>query len=353
MKASIITMTCTYNYGATLQAYALQEYIEAIGHSCNIIDHMGWHGHRTINLKEFDFDTLLKFPVRRKLENGYKNFEDFYQEKMHMTTRYESLESLRKTPPHSDVFITGSDQVWNPRDMREEFYLDFAPTTAKKVSYAASIGVTSIPEDKQKIIKDFIKDFYAISVRETTGLNSISSLTDISVHKNCDPVYLLEKERWRAIENKPLEINGEYIICYMIYKPEWLNKWLKEIRKVTGKKIVFIGLNGYRPVVCDYYVRNAGPKEFLWLIDHASAVVSSSFHGIAFSVLFGKPFVAMPDPPRPDRIHNLLAMFGLDGYILYDNQAKDCFKEYDYTQIENTISKEQRKTRSYFENIFV
>ena len=351
MKVSIITMTCTYNYGATLQAYALQEFVESMGHSCDIIDHMGWYGHRTIHL-ECNIDSFLKYPFKSKLEQGFKNFEDFYLQNMHMTTRYESIKALYNSPPDSDVFITGSDQVWNPRDLRGVFYLDFAPCQAKKVSYAASIGVPTIPEKKQSIIKEYLKNFDGISVRETSGYNAISLLTNKKVNTNCDPVYLLNRDKWRAIEKKPIEINDEYILCYMIYKPKWLNKWLREVRKKTDKKIVFIGLNGYRPVVCDYYVRNAGPREFIWLIDHASAVVSSSFHGIAFSVLFGKPIVAMPDPPRPDRIHNLLDMFDLEDNILYENKTEDCFKEYAYSKIERVISEQQNKSKKYFAEIF-
>ena len=156
MKVSIITMTCTYNYGATLQAYALQEFVESMGHSCDIIDHMGWYGHRTIHL-ECNIDSFLKYPFKSKLEQGFKNFEDFYLQNMHMTTRYESIKALYNSPPDSDVFITGSDQVWNPRDLRGEFYLDFAPCQAKKCRMLQVLAFPLFQKKSNLLLKSILK----------------------------------------------------------------------------------------------------------------------------------------------------------------------------------------------------
>jgi hypothetical protein len=352
MEASIITMTSTYNYGATLQAYALHEYIRMQGHPCYIIDHMGWTGHRTLKLSDFSIDMVLKMPYKKMIEEGYRNFEKFYSEYMHMTKRYTSIEELHLNPPKSDVFFTGSDQVWNPRDLRGEFYLDFAPTQSVKASYAASIGVPSIPEDKEEIIGTYLKNMDFISVRETSGYNNIKKLTNKEVVQNCDPVFLLNRDMWKNVEKQVEGINEEYILCYMIYKPEWFNDWIKKIKKITNKRIIFVGLNGFRPVICDKYVRTAGPREFLWLIDHASGVVSSSFHGIAFSVLFGKSFIAIPDPLRPDRICNLLNLFKLEDNVLYNNNTEKCFEDYSYQSVQDVITMEQNKSLSYFNKIF-
>lgn len=353
MEASIITMTKTYNYGATLQAYALQEFVESLGHSCNIIDHMGYEGHRTIKLMDFSLSNVLALPYKAILEQGYTRFEEFYNEYMHMTDRYRSYEELRASPPQSDVFITGSDQVWNPKDAKlNRFLLEFAPDSAKRVSYAASIGVSQIPDEKKDAMREHLKRIDAISVREVPAHREISALTDKDVLMHCDPVFLMNREKWEALELPVAKIKGDYILCYMIYKPEWLNDWLKDLRRRTGKKIVFVGLHGVRPVVCDRYVRNAGPREFLWLIHHASAVVTSSFHGAAFSVLFGKPFVAMPDPPRPARLHNLLDLFGLPENELYECDSSYSFKSYDYKKIEETMQKAREASTRYLTAIF-
>ena len=137
-------------------------------------------------------------------------------------------------------------------------------------------------------------------------------------------------------------------MCYLIYKPEWFNDWARAMKKATGLKIVLVGLQGYRRVFCDYFVRNAGPREFIWLIEHAKAVATSSFHGTVFSIVFGKPVVAMPDPPRPDRIHSLLEMFAIKDRELYENKMVDITKNYSDIDIKTIIKAEQKKTDKYF-----
>jgi hypothetical protein len=355
MNVSIITMTRTYNYGATLQAYALQEYVERLGNKCEIIDHMrvSEEEHRTIKLNGFTVGNLLQLPYKRKLETGFSNFENFYRDYMHMGRKYANDEELFENPPEYDVYITGSDQVWNPRYIKEKFYLGFAPTHAKRISYAASLGVTDIPEENQEIIKTYLEKMDAISVRESAGKMAIEKLTNKKVNLNCDPIFLLDKEDWRNIESPVDGVPEDYVLCYMIYKPDWINDWLKEVKKRTGKKIVFVGLTGYRPVYCDKFIRSAGPREFLWLIDHASTVATSSFHGTAFSIMFGKPVIAMPDPPRPARIHNLLEMFGLSNQEIYESRVDErLFETYNYGLFKKTISREQEKTRRYFDQVF-
>lgn len=348
MKASIITMTSTYNYGATLQAYALQEYVETLGCSCNVIDHMGWSGARTIDITKLSKDEILKLPYKKKLELGYRKFEKFYAEHMHMTERYPTISSLHGTPPQSDLFITGSDQVWNPRDLRKEFYLDFAPREAIKISYAASIGVSEIPEESREQITSLLGNLDAISVREQVGKSLLEQLTDKPITVNCDPVFLLNEAQWSSMSVQVPNIEEDYLLCYLIYKPKWFNEWAKAMKKATGLKIVLVGLQGYRSVYCDYFVRCAGPREFIWLIEHAKAVATSSFHGTVFSIIFGKPFVTMPDPPRPDRIHNLLGMFNLQDRELYDNENVDITRGYSHNTVKAVINAEQRKTQEYF-----
>lgn len=350
MKVSIITMTSTYNYGATLQAFALQQSVESLGHSCEFIDHFRVceDEHRKVSISDFSRSNLLKIPYRRKLEEGYANFELFYKEHMHMNSRkYKSDAELMSDPPIYDAYITGSDQVWNPRELKPKYYLKFAPESAKKISYAASLGVSDTSEENKKVMSEYLKNMDAISIREEQGKKLIESLTDKEVNLNCDPIFLLDREQWREFE-KPVEgIDGDYILCYMIYKPKWINEWLREIKKKTKKKIVFVGLSGYRPVIHDKFVRTAGPAEFLWLIENASGVITSSFHGTAFSIMFGKPVIAIPDPPRPARIRNLLGTYGLSDCELGNCDVSVEFKEYDYEAIESKMKEFRAESIEY------
>ena len=342
-------MTKTYNYGATMQAYALQSFIESLGHKCSLIDHTGFEGtHRTIQLTDLSRANLYKLPYKFQLERGYASFERFYAEHMNMTRRYDSLESLCAEPPASDAFVTGSDQVWNPRDaMYRKFFLEFVPDGKKKISYAASIGDAFIPEEKAKYYREQLKKFDSISVREAQGKKLIEGLTDKEIHVNCDPVFLLDINKWKSLEKPVSRIKKPYILCYMIYTPLWFSDWMKKVKKKTGLDVVFVGLDGFRRIYYDKYVRCAGPSELLWLVDNAEFVVSSSFHGNAFSVLYGKKLISLPDPKRPDRIHNLLSMFGLEKCELFENNPMKEPYTIDYKLISQTISEQRDIAERY------
>lgn len=355
MKASIITMTSTYNYGATLQAYALQEFVKNLGYECDIIDHMNTHGeHRTIKLSDFSRANFKKIPYKFKLECGYKRFESFYMQHMNMTPRYAHIEDLYANPPQSDVFISGSDQVWNYKDPKlDRFLLDFVPDDKCKISYAASMGNSTLPDEvKDRYIKALSR-FNAISVREQEAYNMIQPLTDKKVCVNCDPVFLLNVEEWRTLENPVRGLKkNDYVLCYMLHMPTWFNSWVDKLRKKTTQKIIFVGLDGYRLVNCDGYIRDAGPCEFLWLIDNAALVVSSSFHGNVFSLIFGKSLISTPDIKRPDRIRNLLRLFGQEDRILFNSCDNINTTSIGLNTIEPIIKAEQEKSKIYFESIF-
>ncbi len=353
MRVAIITMTLTYNYGATLQAFALQQYIESLGHSCEFIDHyrICEDAHRKVSMVDFSKENILNMPYKKKLEKGYASFENFYQKYMHMgSVKYKNDNELMLNPPQYDVYVTGSDQVWNPRDLKPKYYLKFAPQGAKKISYAASLGVSDTSDENKAIMAEYLKNVDAISVREEQGKKLIESLTDKEVNLNCDPIFLLDREKWRNYERAVEKIEGDYLLCYMIYKPKWMNEWLRRIKKKTGKKIVFVGLSGYRPVIHDCFIRTAGPAEFLWLVDHASGVITSSFHGTAFSIMFGKPVIAIPDPPRPARIRNLLKTYGLEECEHGECDGNFEFKEYNYCDVERKMKEFRNKAKKYLED---
>ena len=355
MKASIITMTSTYNYGATLQAYALQEFIKKLNCSCDIIDHMSsGESHKTVKLGDLSRENIKRIPYKWQLERGYARFEDFYEQHMNMSRRYPTVENLKANPPESDLFVSGSDQVWNYKDPKlDRFLLDFVPDNKFKVSYAASMGNSDLPEEKKDKYAQAFTRFNRISVREKEAQALLQPLTDREVNIHCDPAFLLSAEEWRTIQ-KPVKgvIPGKYILCYMLHLPAWFNEWAKELKKETGLPIVFVGLNGYRPVTHDKYVRNAGPGEFLWLIDNAAMVVSSSFHGNVFSLIFGKKLISTPDKNRPDRIHNLLRMFGENRRELYDPESRWISETVDGEAVELLAQAEREKSREYFKNIF-
>jgi hypothetical protein len=348
-------MTSTYNYGATLQAYALQEFTKGLGAQVELIEHISdSKKSKKIKLTDFSKSNLYKIPYACKLNRGYRRFHKFYAEKMSVTSFYANDKALYENPPISEVYISGSDQVFNPRDSKlNRFFLTFAPKDKVKISYAASMGDPSLPEDKKLLYKEALKDFTAISVREREAYDIISTLTEKEVSINCDPAFLLNAKEWRDLEIpvKNLKPN-EYVLCYVIHNPPYLRELLRKIKKETGKKIVLLGLNGYSKIKADRHVRDAGPGEFLWLIDNAYAVVSSSFHGNVFSLIFGKRLISTPDKKRPDRINNLLRKYDEIQRIVWDSNVNLNIAPISSKKIEDIASLERDRSREYLLNAF-
>ena len=181
----------------------------------------------------------------------------------------------------------------------------------------------------------------------------IAPLTDKAVNINCDPAFLLNADEWRSLES-PVDglIENEYVLCYLIHIPIWFNDWAKNLKKTCGKKIVFVGLNGRLPVFCDKYIRDAGPREFLWLIDHAYAVVSSSFHGNVFSLIFGKGLISTPDQKRPDRIRNLLRLFKQEHREMRGASDQYHLEAIDADGVKNIATALQKEAKEYLLNAF-
>ena len=321
VKVSIITMNSAYNYGAQLQAYALKEAVTGLGCECNIIDRRR-QLQKDVKLSPSLYD-ITAYMHKQKLTEGYRAFEDFDRNYHNLTTtNYKEHDTLMQNPPDSDVFITGSDQVWNPLGFDPAYFLDFVPLGRRRISYAASLGISEIPERQKECYYKLLSEFDSISVREEKAKELLAGLLKKDIEVHCDPVFLLGKERWMAIE-KPVEgIRRPYILCYILYRPKWLNNVIRAVKRKTGKTIVLVDLSGWRNIYHDMYIRNAGPREFIWLINYADGLITSSFHGTAFASIFGKPFISIINPEKPARIQNILEKLDLTDHNLMEEQQE-------------------------------
>lgn len=312
MDIKISTYYNVYNYGAVLQAYSLMNILKKCGHNVEFI-----------NLKEkvdkgaikkdirFRVNTIFKVLFSKELKKGRERFDEFIHNNLPQTKRYESYEALKAEPPLADLYITGSDQVWNPLNVNPCFFLDFVKNKSK-ISYAASIGVKHIPEDCKQLYRKYLQDFESISVREEDAADELRACSSLPIAVHCDPVFLTQVEEWRAISRPVASLVGKkYIAAYILYSSPDINVRLRKLKEQTGLPIVLISNLPFRKLYCDICIRSAGPAEFLWLIDHAEYVITSSFHGNAFSVLFNKKFMSIVNPESPSRIHNLLNKFNL------------------------------------------
>lgn len=360
----IDTITChnVYNYGASLQAYALQHYLESLGHEVKIIDFQPWFHRDRYNPNYIDHDRKLykllhNCPALMNFLHAVKDrkqiklmksmwgrkvaFDNFTNDYLRLTKRYNSSDELKAEPPVADIYVAGSDQIWNTESrngMEPGYYLDFG--NAKKISYAASFAVSEIQEEWCPFVKRQLSHFQHISVREKTGLSILKSLGIQNGVQVVDPVFLLGAEEWKTLAHKAkgygLKENN-YIVVYDFLNDERIAAFAKKLKEQTNMTVVSINDFNVLPYV-DININDAGPLEFVSLISKAAVVVCSSFHASAFSLIFKKPFYVYPliGQNNSSRMEDLLNLIGHHERFMPGNILDDM----DYHAIQSVLDKE-------------
>lgn len=364
MKVGLLTVHCSLNYGAVLQATALYETIKNIAEEtevinfryppfCSIVDKT-----RSAELKK-PKNLLRRIVKGRMINKKKKAFDSFLSQHIDKLTdecnSYDDLVKLCKTKDY-DVYICGSDQIWNPYNIRFEksFFLRFANPSAKKISYAASIGQEQIGTDALQFISENIDAINTISVREESAveiLRQAGVTKPISV--NLDPVFFLSKKDW---EKKQIAVDypkgfSSYILVYRLTNNPLMDKVLKELTEKTGLPCVAITERmGKIPYISKKY-SSVGPGEFIYLINNADYVVTDSFHGIAFSILFEKKLIAISNLNRNTRILNLLEKMKMKDCLVNQEKTENLLPEINYTdaylRCRGIIDEERNRNMDY------
>ena len=329
MKVGVMTFPHSTSCGAVLQMYALCRAVEKLGHSVEAIHYhnafmkAGKHTRHKASGKYFL--QLMRFYARavlhRRLERGFREFENrfvpLYPEKSFSDKKQLSLADKRY-----DAVICGSDQVWNPdithRDL--SYFLDFCTENTARIAYAPSFGVEHLEEEYAASVRLELMQFSALSARESSGQEVISRLTGKDVPVVVDPTMLLEAEEWHALEQPHPLAQGEYILYYTVRSSANLWASCHALSEKTGMKIVVVGGNAVKAmrnrdsVVA--YAADASPAEWLYLIRHARYVVTNSFHGTAFSVIYRKDFYVEMSSATNTRLSHVVDMLGLRDRIV-------------------------------------
>ncbi len=332
MNVGIVTIHNHFNYGAVLQAYALNRTVRAMGHACRTLDCTLDPGHGRLAEKADRPGAyitrgynLMRWRANRRHD---RRFFRFIHERLPLSsTGYPSLTELEKNPPQFDVLITGSDQVWRPRfldtDLGVVYHLGFAcPEKTRLVSYAPSFGVKDIPSDVSPRIAGYLKRYHHLSVRETRGQQLIRELTGREAALVVDPTLLLTEHDYGDILENP-GVSGDYILVYPMELGENMDfyRLVSQVAERTGLRIVCVMPLRYDfrwLKLADKVLLDAGPGEFLGLIKNAAMVLTNSFHGTVFSILFRKPFIGVPHTIGNSRIQTLLELAGLSNHQLTD-----------------------------------
>ena len=287
MKYGILTFHNIPNFGAMLQAYALCDKIRKLGQDCEIINYKCENivkrelsFHRNKNIIKSCILYFLIWPKNRKKITECQNF--MRQQNLYNSIEYERTNFL-ETIDKYDVFISGSDMVWN-LDITEHdwtYFLDFVPDNKLKFSFSSSIGGTWKEGDLEHI-KHLLKRFRLLSTRETDSCEYIKISLGIDCKQTPDPTFLLTTKEWMTFVKKPTIQN--YVLVYFPY-PKVLSA-AKEYAKKNGEKVIVI--NNNLPIRGVKNVALFSPVEWLGYIANADAVFTDSFHGLLFALYFEK-----------------------------------------------------------------
>lgn len=372
-------MTCYINnYGACLQAFALQQAIASGGHSCEIIRYTPYADlKKKFNVKTVAEPVSVKIkraichPVqflerredRKKQELRNAKFEQFRKDNLIFSQReYYSEEELKQSVDLYDAFVCGSDQIWNPVIHRNSnvgaYFLDFVPNSSdkRKIAYAPSIGVQQVPVECKEDMKQLIQCLDTVSVRELHGASLIREIADVDARVVLDPTLLFDGEWWSGCV-RPIDIDKPYILCYLFNENRSTYDFVNRMKKKTGYEVVTLPF-----AFSDIYQKNtkvydAGPAEFLYLIKNAALVITDSFHATAFSINFNKNFVCLfrnTDGEKNNmnsRITSILSIAGLEDRIITNPDSIDAVPgEVDYTAPKRRIKERRKEDRDFLLN---
>lgn len=328
----IITIHKIHNYGSVLQAYALQHICESLGYKVEIIDYSFPNSFHQNNRYYAHCDTQpnepqwIKVLFARALIRQHRGINKFIDRFLHLSSRrYANPDELAANAPLYDVYLTGSDQVWSPRHCNGDpsFLLHFAPDGKKRVSYAASIGTGIIPNELRPLYRELLSKYDYISVREDSGRGIIKDLIGCNPQVVLDPTLLLDKEQWNSIAAPRRLVKSKYILCYFLNYSfnafPYVDSMAVDIQRKTGYKIVRVARPPHHLFLNNTEYRiGASPEEFLALIRDAEIVLTTSFHGTAFAVNYGKPlYTIIQDFASGDsRQVSLMRQLGLENKVL-------------------------------------
>lgn len=310
----IITFQFAYNYGAVLQAYALKKYINSEIDECKIINYRPSQivSHYQISVSDIIKNPKLIFTkIRRKRQD--KLFDDFIEKKLKCLLEIVDLENETRG---IDAIVTGSDQVWNTNLTKNDlnYFLAFANSEQKRISYGASVGNSEIVNNYSPEVVEAIKKFDYLSCREKSAIQAVRQYLneDIQIEAVVDPTLLLSGYEWKALSKKPNgKLPSKYILYYALTESKELMNSAEKMSKDLNCPILSIHPLTKKWRIKGLNLNNVGPSEFLWLVNNAEYIYTNSFHGSVFSVIFKKKCILLAHESLGERNRQLLEWVNL------------------------------------------
>lgn len=362
MKIGILTLHHALNAGAVLQAWALQTYLQKNGYAAKVVNYgkIGWpfkYSLNFANLRRFAGSCyygcrtfFLTFGVetyRRRL------FRDFLYSIMRVDRPAKKRDVLGSECTH---FIVGSDQIWNPRIVKKEdvYFLPNVKNGVKRIAYAGSFGIDEFSPQQVRLMQDCFKNFDALSVREEQGAQIIKRLCGREAEVVCDPTLLLPADAYTRIERQPAltSLPSRYVAIYTVGGHPLAKDMACRIGARLGIPVVHLCggqlARWYWPRGEVKYITALGPREWLCFMHHADYVVTNSFHGVIFSLLFHRPFTALlNNRPGDARLLTLLDAVGLKRRAASCPNDEGLTDSVDWAIVDRNIEEFSKKGKSF------
>ena len=335
-RVGLITMHRVVNCGSQLQTYALSKIVESLGYHCDVIDYQypslyhyrqrasccDWRSLKGLVklillhvglLKVAQFISLKRSEWRMlpKMKLGWEGVR---------LTRKFDMQTIKHDPPTFDIYLVGSDQVWNPNYIIGDYtyLLDFAPDCKRRIAYSSSFGIKELPESERKSYARLLSRFDAIGTREPSGVKILDSLGVRAGVAVLDPTMLMSIPQWEEYSTKRRLYHKKYVFCYIlsyVFKSTpWVIKYAKEVAEALDCEVVFYGGGEYDCiadakaagfVVLEAYIT---PQNLVRYYLDAEYIVANGFHGTAFSITLDKHYTIVTNPnySDDDRVMSLL-----------------------------------------------
>ena len=359
MKIALITMHAARNYGAVLQTYALQHILQLLGNEIVIINYKQdnqqlWSYMFHVN-KKFRKNPFLRFAfviktVIPKIRTSVL-FSKFISRNISISPIVRSGSEITQKVK-SDLYLVGSDQVWNPQandGLDGIYFLDNCKGV--KASYASSIGIYGLNNEEQQYMKRKLQDFKRVSVRE---ISSIPILKQLGIDAECvlDPTLLIDQDGWKRLAT-PISLGDNYLLVYYFGNANNIMYIAKKIAKERGLRVCRISVGFEKYKEDDIVVRFVSPEQFVSLFLNTSFVITNSFHGTAFSVNFSKEFLCYPTTEHNALFDSILQMFSLEKRNLreLDENTLGDLKPIDFVILQEKLHEQRKKSMGYIESI--
>jgi len=383
-KIGIITLQNGNNYGAMYQVYALSKYLENLGHEVIVINYdmvrdrsslINYLKHpiafyQKISANNISIKSLFaqkkvieKKRQREKLFDAI--FSEFRKNYLKITSTEFTYEKLLSDCPTADAFICGSDQVWAADFFFSSpaFLLGFVSDNSKKISYAASFGKNKLESYLQKIFKENLKKFDAISVREKSGLGIINEFSSLNATHVLDPTLLLSKSDYEEIIDYSLVPDTPYLFTYKLYQESKLSNWMSKTIEILSLQenlpVLFVSTNCPLRPNEKWKDLHPTPGQLLGLIEKSSIFVTNSFHGTVFSIILKASFLCFARDIFEDkqnvRMEELLSSIELEELYcapFLDTEAicKKLEYSYDYNDVYKNLDTLRNSSVNFLED---